>query len=72
MEGLLSSHPAVEVTRIEAGWGEGVRTNYEAKYEREGRSILRLQAIWRPRSTDGFFHPRGEAGILAATRTRIE
>jgi tRNA (guanine-N7-)-methyltransferase len=40
---LLSAHPATVVTRRDAPWPDGARTNYEAKYEAEGRPILRLE-----------------------------
>lgn len=41
---LLCACPGLEVTRLEGGWPEGPRTNYEAKYVLEGRPILRLEA----------------------------
>lgn len=41
---LLAAHPGLETLRVGGGWPEGPRTNYEAKYEREGRPILRLEA----------------------------
>jgi hypothetical protein len=41
---LLAACPGLEVTRLDAGWPEGPRTNYEAKYVRAGRPILRLEA----------------------------
>ena len=44
VELLLASHPALEVARVEPGWPEGPRTNYEAKYVAEGRPIVRLEA----------------------------
>ncbi len=40
----LAGHPAVEVDEIAGPWPEGPRTNYEAKFEREGRPIVRLEA----------------------------
>jgi tRNA (guanine-N7-)-methyltransferase len=44
IEGLLAAHPGVEVERLAAGWPEGPRTNYEAKYVAAGRPIVRLRA----------------------------
>lgn len=63
VEEILRSHPALEVERIEPGWPEGPRTNYEAKYVAEGRPILRLGATLL-RAPE--LHPRGEAELLAA------
>ena len=42
---ILDCHPQVALRRVAGGWPEGPRTNYEAKYEREGRPIVRLEAI---------------------------
>ena len=65
---LLESHPALEVERLTA-WPEGARTNYELKYEREGRPILRLGAGVRPGVP--LIHPEGrDALAVAATRRR--
>ena len=47
---ILASHPHVEVERRPGPWPEGPRTNYEAKYVREGRPILRLEARLPPPS----------------------
>ncbi|GMU67480.1 MAG: hypothetical protein AMXMBFR36_37540 [Acidobacteriota bacterium] len=63
VEEILRSHPALEVERIEPGWPEGPRTNYEAKYVAEGRPILRLGATLL-RAPE--LHPRGEAELLTA------
>jgi tRNA (guanine-N7-)-methyltransferase len=63
VEEILRSHPALAVERIDPGWPEGPRTNYEAKYVTEGRPILRLGATL-VRSPEP--HPRGEAELLAA------
>lgn len=60
---LLAAHPAVELERRDA-WPEGARTNYELKYEREGRPIVRLEA--RCAGAAGL-HPDGRAAVLAAT-----
>ena len=41
---LLLSQPALSVEVLSGPWSEGPRTNYEIKYEREGRPIRRLIA----------------------------
>ena len=41
---ILESHPAVTVKIHQGLWEDGPRTNYEAKYEAEGRPIRRLVA----------------------------
>lgn len=61
---ILTSYPGLEVVRHDR-WAEGPRTSYEAKYELEGRPILRLEAFWKPRSAAPL-HPRGAAAVLAA------
>lgn len=67
VEEILDSHPDTIVHRL-AGWCENdARTNYEMKYQREGRSILRLEVEWHPQEAASPLHPAGEAGILAAT-----
>jgi tRNA (guanine-N7-)-methyltransferase len=59
---LLASFPGARVARLAAGWPEGPRTNYEAKYVGSGRPILRLEAtLDRPPG----LHPAGAAGVLA-------
>jgi len=58
---LLEAHPGLETHRVAGGWPEGPRTNYEAKYEREGRPILRLEARL---SGDPALHPAGRAEVL--------
>ena len=68
---VLESHPDLSVERREAGWPEGPRTNYEAKYVEEGRPIVRLVARLsesgaRAATAPGLLHPRGSAGVLAA------
>lgn len=61
---LLESHPALAVDRRDT-WPEGPRTNYEMKYEREGRPIVRLEVrVVRPEA--GLVHPEGREGVLAA------
>ncbi len=61
----LEDHPAVEVERLAHGWPEGPRTNYEAKFEAEGRPIARLVAGLR-RDGSGLLHPDGRDAILVA------
>lgn len=63
--GILESHPVLQVERCEA-WPEGPRTNYEIKYEREGRRILRLAA--RLHSADSLVHPRGVESLAVGVR----
>lgn len=68
VEALLARHPAVTVERVDAGWPEGPRTNYEAKYVAEGRPILRLEGTVDSRAGEGVpLHPDGAAAVLAAT-----
>jgi tRNA (guanine-N7-)-methyltransferase len=62
---ILCTYPGLAVLRRER-WEEGPRTHYEAKYEAEGRPILRLEAIWGAQCAAPL-HPRGAAAILAAT-----
>jgi tRNA (guanine-N7-)-methyltransferase len=69
VEEILRSHPALEVERVEPGWPEGPRTNYEAKYVAEGRPILRLAAVLAGAPDP---HPRGEAALLAAVAAGAE
>ena len=56
VEALLARHPAVTATPLPAGWPEGPRTNYEAKYVAEGRPILRLEGTVDYRPADGVPH----------------
>ncbi len=63
VEELLAGHPGLEIQRRQA-WPEGPRTNYETKYEREGRPIVRLEA--RSPAAAGL-HPEGRAAVVAAT-----
>jgi tRNA (guanine-N7-)-methyltransferase len=65
VRGILDSYPTVKVTEVPGPWPDGARTNYEAKYMREGRPILRLEVDRTPAS-DVALHPRGEACVLAA------
>ncbi len=59
---LLASYPGVELVHLDR-WPEGPRTNYEAKYERVGRPILRLEATSRAPLD---LHPAGRPAIVAA------
>ena len=63
---LLEDMPGVSVQRHDAPWPDGARTNYESKYQAEGRPILRLVAVVSPELRPSL-HPMGAAGILAAT-----
>ena len=65
---LLAAHPSVRLERHD-GWPEGPRTNYEIKYEREGRPIVRLEARC---VTAGGLHPEGRAAVVAATARDAE
>jgi tRNA (guanine-N7-)-methyltransferase len=67
---LLESHPATRVRSLPGPWPDGSRTNYEAKYEQEGRAILRLEVEWRPTEATAL-HPAGREGVLAAISSRI-
>jgi tRNA (guanine-N7-)-methyltransferase len=57
---ILETCPGLRIERRDRPWDEGPRTNYEAKYEAEGRPILRLEG-WLERHA---LHPRGAAGLL--------
>ena len=69
---LLASHPGASVRRLPAGWDEGPRTNYEAKYVAEGRPILRLEVTWKGGEGLSLLHPAGREGVLAAYRAATE
>lgn len=60
----LALHPATEVERVEGGWPEGPRTNYEAKFVREGRPIVRLAARLRAGNGASLLHPAGRDDLL--------
>lgn len=64
VEGILASHPALELQRL-ARWPDGARTNYEAKYERQGREIRRLIARL-PAGEVALVHPAGRRDLLVA------
>jgi tRNA (guanine-N7-)-methyltransferase len=67
---ILRGLPGLAVEVRDGPWPEGPRTNYEAKYVLEGRPILRLSARWTETPEGSRLHPRGAAGILAATAAR--
>ena len=60
----LALHPAVAMERVEGAWPEGPRTNYEAKFEREGRPIVRLVARLRGDGRASLLHPAGRDDLL--------
>lgn len=64
---LLAGYPGLAVERLPGPWPEGPRTNYEAKYEAEGRPILRLQATLADAGGPPPLHPAGAAAVVAAT-----
>ena len=66
VEAILRSAPDLDVGRHAGPWPDGARTNYEAKYEEEGRPILRLVATLRDR--EARLHPSGRDEILVAYR----
>ena len=63
---LLKAHPELEVEVQPGPWPDGARTNYEAKFVREGRPIRRLRARYTPADTGPALHPQGALGIVAA------
>jgi tRNA (guanine-N7-)-methyltransferase len=60
----LESHPDLGVEARRQVWEGGPRTNYEAKYLREGRPIVRLEAVRR--SAHGAPHPSGLRRLAVA------
>jgi tRNA (guanine-N7-)-methyltransferase len=69
---LLEAHPQLRVDVVEGLWPEGPRTNYEAKYVREGRPILRLVATLTEQAPAPHLHPAGAAGILVALARKTD
>jgi len=67
----LVLHPAVAVERLREPWPEGPRTNYEAKYEREGRPIVRLEArlLGAGAAVDDLLHPCGREAIVVGPQS---
>ncbi len=62
--GLLAGHPNLELRRLGC-WPGGPRTNYETKYEREARPIVRLEARC---PVSAGLHPDGRSAVVAASR----
>jgi tRNA (guanine-N7-)-methyltransferase len=60
----LESLPDVGVVVRRQVWDDGPRTNYEAKYVREGRPIVRLEAVRRGAVSAP--HPGGLRALAAA------
>ncbi|MEE8524429.1 MAG: tRNA (guanosine(46)-N7)-methyltransferase TrmB [Thermoanaerobaculia bacterium] len=67
---ILHGFPGLTVETRADPWPEGPRTNYEAKYAREGRPILRLSGRLAAAAGDFRLHPEGADGIVAATADR--
>ena len=64
---ILDSYPGLEVEPVDGLWPGGARTNYESKYEREGRPIVRLRGrLTAEAGPAPTLHPQGRDGILAA------
>jgi tRNA (guanine-N7-)-methyltransferase len=59
---LLQGYPGLRIARRERPWDDGARTNYEAKYEVEGRPILRLEGVLEVEKAP--LHPLGVAGVV--------
>lgn len=68
---ILRGHPAVALREIDEPWPDGARTNYEAKFIDEGRSIIRLAATRLDDYDGSLLHPEGRGGIVAANRARL-
>lgn len=64
---ILNGYPGLRFARREGPWDEGPRTNYEAKYEVEGRPILRLEGVMETGGRGAPLHPAGAPAVLAAT-----
>lgn len=63
---ILAGYPGLTLERVSGPWPEGARTNYEAKYEVEGRPILRLIARRIDAAAPAAFHPEGRAALVTA------
>lgn len=63
---LLSGYPGLRLARRDRPWDDGARTNYEAKYEAEGRPILRLEGVLEVGGRRAPLHPAGAGAVLAA------
>ena len=64
--GILDSHPGVTRRRVLGPWGGESRTNYEAKYIAEGRSIARFEVTRIPQVTTTLVHPAAQRALEAA------
>jgi len=64
---ILAGYPGLCFARRDRPWDEGPRTNYEAKYEAEGRPILRLEGVLEIDGREAPLHPLGAKAVLAAT-----
>jgi tRNA (guanine-N7-)-methyltransferase len=60
---LLQGYPGLRIARRERPWDDGARTNYEAKYEVEGRPILRLEGVLEVEGRAPL-HPLGVTGVV--------
>lgn len=68
---LLASYPGLAVERLDGPWPDGARTNYEAKYVAENRSIVRCVAhLAGATGAAAVLHPWGASGVLAAASRR--
>ena len=65
---ILDSHPGVERTRVDAPWNGEPRTNYEAKYLRQGRPIARYEVRLRQPMNDRGPHPAADRALRSAVR----
>lgn len=63
---ILEGHPSVAVQWREGPWQGEPRTNYEAKYIREGRPIRRFEIVRRSDLVDAV-HPAAELSLRVAT-----
>jgi len=63
---ILDSHPGVSRRSLSAPWEGEARTNYEAKYLREGRSIARFEVTCRAWEDGDSLHPEASRAIRAA------
>ena len=61
---ILRGHPVLEVEVLAGPWSDGPRTNYEAKYEIEGRPIRRLIATLTRCTGADLVHPDGRRAMV--------
>lgn len=69
---ILAGYPSLRFARRDRPWDEGPRTNYEAKYEIEGRPILRLEGTLEVDGRRAPLHPHGRKAVLAATWVDVD